>query len=124
RRGAHSEDAVLAVQQYLAILRQEVGDECRQTNTEVDHHALGEVSRHASSHLFTGATLDAHGSAVRARAGDRATRTRRCTKMPGVTTVSGSSPPSSTTSLTWTMVHLAAAAMIGPKFRAVLRYTR
>ncbi len=49
------------------------------------------------------------------------TATTRSTKMPGVTTASGSSDPSGTISSTCTIVVEAAAAMIGPKLRAVSR---
>src|SRR5690606_19255317 len=49
------------------------------------------------------------------------TATTRSTKMPGVTTDSGSRDPSSTISSTCTTVVAAAVAMTGPKLRAVSR---
>ena len=50
-----------------------------------------------------------------------AAATTRFTKMPGVTTVSGSMDPSGTISSTCAIVIVAAEAMIGPKLRAVSR---
>src|SRR5204862_2802502 len=103
---SHAEDAVLAVQDDLASLRQEVGDQRRQANTEIDVSALRDIARDARSHLFSVELF--HQAAFLACS---AMRTMRFTKMPGVTTASGSSEPSSTASLTCTTVHFAAAAM-------------
>ena len=47
--------------------------------------------------------------------------TTRSTKMPGVTTASGSMPPMSTSSRTSATTVAAAVAITGPKLRAVLR---
>ena len=49
------------------------------------------------------------------------TTTTRSTKIPGVTTASGSIPPMSTTSRTCATTVSAAVAITGPKLRAVLR---
>src|SRR3546814_11683307 len=94
--------------------RQVVGNAGRQADAGVHVGALGDVAGHARGHLVAGRA--AHASPP--------VETRRCTKMPGVTTDSGSSSPSATTPDTWAMVHAAAIAISGPKLRAVLRYTR
>ena len=51
RRRAHAEEAVLAVQEDLAVLRQMVGDQRRQADAEVDVRAFGDVARDARGHL-------------------------------------------------------------------------
>ena len=51
----------------------------------------------------------------------RSTKTTRLTWMPGVTILSGSSAPSSTTSFTIATEYFAAVAMTGPKLRADMR---
>src|SRR5690606_6237522 len=113
-RGAHAEQAVLALEEHFLVGRQVVGDAGRQADAEVHVGALWDVPGDPFGHLF--AAQSAHAAPP--------VSTTRCTKIPGVTTASGSSSPSGTTSLTWAMVHLAAIAISGPKLRAVLRYTR
>src|SRR5437762_2387936 len=119
RFGTDAENAVLAVQDDLAPLRQVIGHQRRQADAEIDVRALGNVARHARGHLIA---IELFHQAAFLR--DGAILITRCTKMPGVTITSGSSAPSSTVSRTCTTVHRAAAAMIGAKLRAVLRYTR
>ncbi len=51
----------------------------------------------------------------------RSIRTIRWTKMPGVTTASGSSSPRATILCTVAIVVFAAIAITGPKLRAVMR---
>src|SRR6185436_204475 len=114
--GADAEHAILAVQDDLALLRQMIGDQGRQADAEVDDRAVGNVARHARRHLVAIELF--HQAAFCSGA---AIFTTRFTKMPGVTTISGSSAPSSTVSRTCTTVHFAALAMIGAKLRAVLR---
>jgi hypothetical protein len=105
---------VLAVQDDLAVLGQMVGHQRRQADAEVDVSALGDVARDARGDLVAVELL--HAALL-----SGAMRTTRFTKMPGVTTTSGSSSPSATVSRTCATVILAAAAMIGPKLRAVMR---
>src|SRR5947207_1921581 len=111
-----TEDAVLAVQNDLAASRQVVGDQGRQADPEVDVRPLRDVAGNPRRDLLFVELL--HHAAFRI---EGATRTTRLTKMPGVTIDSGSRAPSSTVSRTCTTAHLAALAMIGPKFRALLR---
>src|SRR6185369_8913372 len=111
---AEAENAVLAMQDDFPVLGDVVGDQRGQADAEIDIGAVGNIARDARGdlvaiELFHAAFL------IRSR------RITRCTKIPGVTTVSGSSSPSSTVSRTCATVHFAAAAMIGPKLRAVLR---
>ena len=107
---------VLAMQEDLTIGRKEVGDQGRQADPEVDVCPIGKVAGNTRRDLFLVELL--HQAAFRI---DGATRTTRLTKMPGVTIDSGSRAPSSTVSRTCTTAQLAALAMIGPKFRALLR---
>src|SRR5699024_4865754 len=93
---------------------QVVGHAGGQADAQVHVGALGNIPGHPFGHLFS--AQSAHAAPPVA--------TTRCTKMPGVTMCSGSSAPSSTTSETWAIVVAAAVAMIGPKLRAALRYTR
>ena len=51
RRRPDAEDAVLAVQHDLAVVRQEVGDQGRQADAEIDIDAVGEVLRGAPRDL-------------------------------------------------------------------------
>ncbi len=111
-----TKDAVLAVENDLAAFRQVVGDQSRQADPEVDVRPIGDVAGNPRRDLLLVELL--HQAAFRI---DGATRTTRLTKMPGVTIDSGSRTPSSTVSRTCTTAHLAALAMIGPKFRALLR---
>src|SRR5437764_15391812 len=91
-----------------------IGNHGRQADAQVHIGAFGNVVRYARCHLVAGQTFHFYASCL----------TTRCTKIPGVTIASGSSSPSGTISLTCAMVTLAAMAMMGPKLRAVLRYTR
>src|SRR5712691_501619 len=111
-----TEDAILAVENDFAAFRQVVSDQGRQTDPEVDVRPIRDVAGNTRRDLFLVELL--HQAAFRI---DGATRTTRLTKMPGVTMDSGSRTPSSTVSRTCTTAHLAALAMIGPKFRALLR---
>src|SRR4051794_20021874 len=104
------------MQNDLLALGQVICDECRQADAEIHVRAFGDVARDAGGHLVSIELLH-HAAFLR----PGAIFTTRCTKMPGVTTASGSSAPSSTVSRTWTTVHFAAIAMIGAKLRAVLR---
>src|SRR5260221_14461901 len=129
RRRAHAEDAVFAMQENLAVLRQMIGHHGRQPDAEIDIGAFGNILGDARGHLVAvpfvhAASFDVSFLNPAGPVALRATLTMRCTKMPGVTTASGSRAPSSTTSCTEAMVSLAALAMIGPKLRAALRYTR
>ncbi len=120
---AHAEQAVLAVQQDLTVGRQVIADQGGQADAEIDHGTIGNVFGHAGGHLIAGQALhilDLLGAQAAAWLAP-STLTTRLTNNPGVTMCSGSSSPSSTISLTCTMGHLAAIAMIGPKLRAVLR---
>src|SRR6266403_929649 len=111
-----AEDAVLAVENDLAASRQVIGDQRRQADPEVDVRTIGDVAGNPRRDLLLVELL--HQAAFRI---DGVTRTTRLTKMPGVTIDSGSRAPSSTVSRTCTTAQLAALAMIGPKFRALLR---
>src|SRR5690606_436210 len=114
RRRAHADDTVFRVQHDLAPFRQVVAHLGGQADAQIDDTAFGDVLGHAGRHLLT--IQRCHFCSP--------TATTRCTNRPGVTMASGSSSPSSTTASTWAMVVLAAVAMMGPKLRAVLRYTR
>src|SRR5690606_25189255 len=111
RRRPDAEDAVLAVEDDLAPRRDEVGDERRQADAEIDVAAVGDVLRGAPCDLA---------AAERLHSGSP-TSTTRSTKMPGVTIASGSRAPSSTVSFTSTTVRSAAIAITGLKFRAAFR---
>ena len=105
-RGGHIDICVLGAFQVSAR-----GDLANWHTGALHHlrHARGDL---VAVELFHAAFLSLAGTAM---------RTTRCTKMPGVTTCSGSSSPSAAESRTCATVHFAAIAMIGPKFRAVLR---
>src|SRR3546814_9908316 len=105
--------SVLALQEDFLVGRQVVGNAGRQADAEVHVGALGDVAGHARGHLVAGQA--AHAAPP--------VETRRCTKMPGVTTDSGSSSPSATTPDTWAMVHAAAIAINGPKLRRSEEHT-
>src|SRR5690606_39002253 len=103
-----AEDAVLAVQDDLAIGRKVVGDQRRQADAQVHAGAVRDVARHARGHLVAVEPLHRRPPAsVGATAAPRTpfTCTTRFTKMPGVTTASGSIAPSSTISDTCAIVH-------------------
>src|SRR5262245_50583706 len=75
------------------------------------------------------AVIGVFGLVARFSLGDHHASSRRpsstqSTKMPGVTTASGSRPPTGTVAVTSTIVSVAAVAMTGPKLRVVLRNTR
>src|SRR3546814_463709 len=119
--GAHAQHAVLGMQDDFAVGRQVVGHQRGQHDAQVDVGAFGNVLRDTGGDLVAG-QFAAHCCSL--AAGAVSICTTRLTKMPGVTTASGSSSPSSTTSRTWATATRAALAMMGPKLRAVLRYTR
>src|SRR2546426_3793265 len=124
RRGRwpHSQYAVLAVQENLAVLRQVVPDQRRHADTEIHVGTLGNIPGDALRDLLACEFRVAHAAfSASSRRGLRGTFTTRVTKIPGVTMHSGSSAPSSTISYTCAMVHFAALAMVGPKLRALLR---
>src|SRR5881396_17914 len=123
-RRPHSQYAVLAVQENLAVLRQVVPDQRRHADAEVDVRAFGDVACDARGDLVTAEFRVVPAAARIAVAFFRGTFTTRVTKIPGVTMHSGSSAPSATVSYTCAMVHFAALAMVGPKFRALFLYTR
>src|SRR5216117_780649 len=119
-RRPHSQYAVLAVQENLAVLRQVVPDQRRHADTEIHIRTLGNVLGDARGDLLAGEFRVAHAAfSASSRCGLRGTFTTRVTKIPGVTMHSGSSAPSSTVSYTCAMVHFAALAMVGPKLRAL-----
>ena len=57
RRGAHPEDAVLAVKNDLAVLREMVGHERRQSDAKIDVGALWNVARDARRHLIAAPSI-------------------------------------------------------------------
>src|ERR1017187_5519864 len=107
-----------------------IGDQRRQADAEVDDGPVGNIPCHQRRHLGAApfarvhaAPLTAVGAALKppALVATRATLTMRCTKMPGVTTASGSSSPSATIWCTVAIVVFAAIAITGPKLRGVIR---
>ena len=90
RRRPHAEQAVLAVQEDLAALRQEVGDQRRQADAEVDVGAFGDVALRRARPSACGLSVSGwrdlppwpSSPQAACRAGS-STRTMRCTKMPG-----------------------------------------
>ena len=124
RRLAEVEHAVLGVVDHLAPLRLELGDHLGKADAEIDIGAVGQVLRGAPCDLGVGQLVGHHFAPSRRRASSCcgfATWTTRSTKMPGVTTCSGSISPGATMRLAWTIVVLAAIAISGEKFRAALR---
>ncbi|KAG1270016.1 hypothetical protein G6F66_013904 [Rhizopus arrhizus] len=113
-RRAHAQDAVFAMQHDLAAGGKMGGHQHWHADAQVDVGAFRDVLRDAGGDLVAG-QFGAHCCSLASIC------TTRCTKMPGVTTVSGSSVPSSTTSRTCATATRAALAMMGPKLRAVLR---
>src|SRR5690606_29204397 len=93
------------------------GDQRRQADAQVHIGAFGNVACHPRGDLVAIVSIHKDGSRDWRQI-------RLLTKMPGVTTASGSSSPSSQTRPTEAMVWRAAMAITGPKLRAVLRYTR
>src|SRR5690606_7583580 len=120
RRRAHAQHAVFGMQNDFTLGGQVVGHQRGQADAQVDIGALGDVLRDAGGDLVAG-QFAAHCCSLAAGA---SICTTRLTKMPGVTMFSGSSSPSSTISRTCATATRAALAMMGPKLRAVLRYTR
>ena len=106
RRRTHAENAVLALQEHLAVDRQVVRHQGGQADAEVDIGPLWNVLRDPRRDLVARAPDPgflhdrAHAASlcVVVCAGSRATITTRLTKIPGVTTTSGSSSPSATVS--------------------------
>src|ERR1039458_6598213 len=121
-----AENAVLGLEDDLHALRDEVRDERRHANAEVHVHPVVELGGRAPDDAVPVELR--HPQPFRAvRRSMRLTRgatTTRFTKMPGVSTSSGSSPPGSTSSSTSAIVIRPAVAAIGLKLRAVFRYTR
>src|SRR6516162_1699796 len=107
-----AENAVLAVQNDLAIGRNEVGNQGRQPDSEIHISAVGEILRGPPGNL---ATFQWHPAPPYLYTG---TWTTRSIKMPGVMTISGSISPSSTIRRTWATDRLAAIAIVGLKLRA------
>src|SRR5690606_11769822 len=107
-RRTHAQHAVLGVQDDFAAGRQVVGHQRGQADAQVDVGALGDVLRDAGGDLVA-VQFAAHCCSL--AAGAASICTTRLTKMPGVTTVSGSSWPSSTTSRTCATATRAALAM-------------
>src|SRR5207344_3026862 len=116
---AHPENAVLAVQENLAVFRQVVGDQGRHADAEIHVRTFRDVVRDALCNLLAGEVRVVHRPAAAARLDIprvtpgaevhlpclRSTFTTRVTKIPGVTMHSGSSAPSSTISYTCAIVH-------------------
>jgi hypothetical protein len=120
RLGAHAEHAVLGVQHDAAVRRQMVGDRGRQADAEVDERTGRDVRRDDARQRVPVDTGQRAHCLSPDRARSRSRRTTRSTYRHGVTTCSGSSAPAGTIWSTCAIVVAAAAAMIGPKLRAVL----
>src|SRR5690606_12148283 len=115
---------VLGVVDHLAAFRLELGDHLRKADAEIDVCAVRYVLRCAPCDLRV-RQLDRHAfapsrSSASSCFGSDASSIRS-TKMPGVTTCSGSISPGSTTRRACTMVNAAAIAISGEKLRAALR---
>src|SRR3954464_68361 len=127
-RGAHAEKAIFCVVNERAACRHEPGDQLRNANAQIHIRAVGNVLRQTLRHLLARSPdhrrlrhgYDAPASTSSDSWAGLAMAAARSTKRPGVTIDSGSSLPGSTTSATWTIVALAAIAISGLKFRAVL----
>src|SRR6202012_3011487 len=129
----HAEHAVLALQLHVDAGRDEVRDQRRNADAEVDVVAVTQFLGRARGHLFTGPGHDdlllsrahAAGRGLVLRNSMRLlaepTSMMRLTKMPGVWMWSGSILPAGTRCSTSATVILAAVAIIGLKLRAVLR---
>ena len=107
--GPDAEHAVLGVQHDRDALRDVVGDQRRHADAEVDVVAVLHLLRGAPHDaLALGVGLDARRrrapSASRSASRSAAPWKMRCTKMPGVTTASGSSAPAGTSSSTSAIV--------------------
>ena len=57
RRRPHAEQAVFAVQEDVAVLRQVIGDQRRQADAQVDVRAFGNVAGDAGGHLVAAVTV-------------------------------------------------------------------
>src|SRR5690606_7928212 len=113
-RRAHAEQAVLGVEDDLLVVREEVGHERRGADAEVDERALGDVggdagrelvARDAGGHRVLPSVSSGVPSIVTPPTNVPSTSparsppaTTRSTKMPGVTTVSGTRSPTGTPS--------------------------
>src|SRR5690606_2453450 len=102
----------------FASRRQMVSHQRRQADAQIDVGAFGDVLCDTGGNLVATQFI-AHDCSLPEVVASICTT--RCTKIPGVTMLSGSSAPSSTVSRTCATVIRAALAMIGPKFRAVFR---
>ena len=111
RRLPESKDTVLAVKDDLGSSRDEIGDQCRQADAKIHVGTVAKILRRPPGDLPTREWLHRLPPSS----------TTRSTKMPGVTTFSGSIVPSGTISRTWTMLRLAAIAIVGLKLRVDLR---
>jgi len=112
----HPQQTVFAVQKIIALAGQVIANQGGQANAKIHIGAFGNIQRYPRRQLFASQfyhRLIGYGFIAH-------TATTRCTKIPGVTTASGSSSPRPTMSLTWAMVQRAARAMMGPKLRADL----
>ncbi len=67
RRRAHAEDSVLAVEEYLPVLRQVVADERRHADAQIHVRALRDVLRDAPGDLVAGEFRVAHRPVAAAR---------------------------------------------------------
>src|SRR5690606_26738551 len=103
-----------AVQHDFAVGRQIIGYFGGQAYAQIHHTAFRDVLRNTRSHLVSRQSVHFVPPVA----------ITRWTNSPGVTMVSGSSSPSSTMLSTCATATRAAVAMMGPKLRAVLRYTR
>src|SRR4029077_12004950 len=128
----HPEHAVLALQLNVHAFGNIVGDQRRNTDAEIDIVAVAQLLRGTRGHLFAGPGHQT--SAPVAFAAGRGlvlrnsmrflavpTWTMRDTKIPGVWMWSGLIWPTGTRFSTSATVIFAAVAIIGLKFRAVLR---
>src|SRR5690606_38365781 len=118
RRGHHADDAVLAVEDHLAIARQVARGERGNADAEVHVGAVGQVRCDEPRHAVAIERAERFGHCACSR------RTTRCTKMPGSCTPSGSIAPSGTIDSTWATATREAIATTGLKLRSALLNTR
>src|ERR1700690_2322819 len=109
-----SEHSVFAVDDHFPSCGNVARYQRRNADAEVDITSVRQVLRSPPGHLL---------ARERTHVAPPGTKTRS-TKMPGVTTASGSSAPSSTNCVTSATVSSAAIANTGLKLRADLRYVR
>ncbi len=129
RPRTHSEHSVLGVQDHPVLRGEKVRDPGGLADAEVHIAARRDVGRDQPSKIISAERagdverqLGTHPAAPASASGlTPAICTMRSTKIPGVTTTSGSIPPGWTISATCTTVVCAAVAITGPKLRAVFR---